>query len=54
MGNVQWTFNIDEYIRHNKLKPTILIFEKFNNPSSVKFGVPSSMNDRSARYMPII
>lgn len=31
---------------------TILILEKFNNPSSVKFGVPSSMNDKSVRYIP--
>lgn len=31
---------------------TILILEKFNRPSSVKLGVPSSMNDRSVRYMP--
>lgn len=31
---------------------TILIFEKFNNPSGVKSGVPSSMNDKSVRYIP--
>ena len=31
---------------------TILILEKLNRPSSVKFGVPSSMNARSVRYMP--
>lgn len=32
--------------------PTILILEKLTNPSSVKFGVPSSMNAKSVRYMP--
>lgn len=31
---------------------TILILEKLSKPSSVKSGVPSSMNDRSVRYMP--
>lgn len=36
-------------IRHSF---TILILEKLTRPSSVKFGVPSSMNARSVRYMP--
>ena len=31
---------------------TILILEKFNKPSSVKFGVPSSMKDKSVKYIP--
>ena len=31
---------------------TILIFEKLINPSSVVFEVPSSMNDRSVKYIP--
>lgn len=31
---------------------TIRILEKFSNPSAVKSGVPSSMNDKSVRYMP--
>jgi hypothetical protein len=31
---------------------TILILEKLRSPSSVKFGVPSSINERSVRYMP--
>lgn len=31
---------------------TILILEKLSKPSSVKSGVPSSMNDKSVRYMP--
>lgn len=31
---------------------TILILEKLTRPSSVKLGVPSSMNARSVRYMP--
>lgn len=31
---------------------TILILEKLSSPSSVKFGVPSSMKDKSVRYIP--
>lgn len=31
---------------------TILILEKFTSVSSVMFGVPSSMKDRSLRYIP--
>lgn len=31
---------------------TIRIFEKFSKPSGVKSGVPSSMNDKSVRYIP--
>lgn len=31
---------------------TIRILEKFNKPSGVKSGVPSSINDKSVRYMP--
>lgn len=31
---------------------TIRIFEKFNKPSGVKSGVPSSINDKSVKYMP--
>lgn len=31
---------------------TILILEKLTRPSSVKFGVPSSINARSVRYIP--
>lgn len=31
---------------------TIRILEKFSKPSAVKSGVPSSMNDKSVRYMP--
>lgn len=31
---------------------TIRILEKLSRPSSVKFGVPSSINDRSVRYIP--
>ncbi len=31
---------------------TILIFEKLTRPSSVKFGVPSSINARSVKYIP--
>lgn len=31
---------------------TIRILEKFSKPSGVKSGVPSSMNDKSVRYMP--
>jgi hypothetical protein len=31
---------------------TILILEKLRSPSSVKLGVPSSINERSVRYMP--
>lgn len=31
---------------------TILILEKLTSPSSVKFGVPSSINAKSVRYMP--
>lgn len=31
---------------------TILIFEKFKSPSGVKFVVPSSMNERSDKYIP--
>ena len=31
---------------------TIRIFAKFNKPLSVKFGVPSSINVRSDRYIP--
>lgn len=31
---------------------TILILEKFSRPSGVKSGVPSSINDKSVRYMP--
>lgn len=33
-------------------KLTILILEKLTSPSSVKFGVPSSINAKSVRYMP--
>lgn len=28
------------------------ILEKFKSPSSVKFGVPSSINDKSVKYSP--
>lgn len=31
---------------------TIRILEKFNKPSGVKSGVPSSMNDKSVKYIP--
>lgn len=31
---------------------TIRIFEKFNKASGVKSGVPSSINDKSVRYIP--
>lgn len=31
---------------------TILILQKLTRPSSVMLGVPSSINDRSVRYMP--
>lgn len=34
------------------LRLTILIFEKLIRPSSVMFDVPSSINDRSVRYIP--
>lgn len=33
-------------------KLTIRIFEKFNKPSGVKSGVPSSIKDKSVRYIP--
>ena len=36
----------------SKAQQTILIFEKLTRPLSVKLGVPSSMKDRSVRYMP--
>jgi len=36
----------------NCVSLTILILEKLRSPSSVKLGVPSSMNERSVRYMP--
>ena len=45
-------------VQRNELQPefpiqiTILILEKLSKPSSVKSGVPSSMNDKSVRYMP--
>lgn len=32
--------------------PTILILEKLTRPSSVKFGVPSSIKAKSVRYIP--
>lgn len=31
---------------------TILILEKLTRPSSVKFGVPSSIKAKSVRYIP--
>lgn len=35
-----------------KFQLTILILEKFNSPSGVKSGVPSSINDKSVKYIP--
>lgn len=49
-------FSISQWSHWNglirKLSPTILILEKLTRPSSVKFGVPSSINARSVRYIP--
>lgn len=37
-------------VKCNKI--TILILEKFSNRSCVKSGVPSSINDKSVKYIP--
>lgn len=61
LKNKQWLswrslFSISQWSHWNgrmrTLSPTILILEKLTRPSSVKFGVPSSINARSVRYIP--
>lgn len=46
-----WHVHHAVYIRVS-VKPTILILEKLTRPSSVKFGVPSSIKAKSVRYIP--
>lgn len=49
--NFNWRMPKDITMQYEN-EHTIRILEKFNNRSGVKSGVPSSMNDKSVRYMP--
>lgn len=47
-----YTSKIVKTFKHLSKIHTIRILEKFNKPSGVKSGVPSSIKDKSVRYMP--